>query len=74
MENMDLLRAMREMMAEMGAQMVPNMKTGQEETKANQARMVESLKGEMRLTVSAIEVNMKAAVNSIRSELDEKIE
>jgi hypothetical protein len=39
---------------------------------ANQARMAESLKQEMRLTVSAIEEKMEVIVHSIRSERDEK--
>jgi polyhydroxyalkanoate synthesis regulator phasin len=42
--------------------------------KANQARMEESLKEAMRLTVSAIEEWMEAIVHSTRSERDEKIQ
>jgi hypothetical protein len=49
-------------------------KADREETKANQARMEESLKGEMRLTVSAIEEKMEATAHSIRSEQDGKIQ
>jgi hypothetical protein len=70
---------MREMMAEMGA----NRKADQEmmETQigslaskmdTNQARMEESLKEEMRLTVSAIKERMEATGHSIRSERDGK--
>jgi PDZ domain-containing secreted protein len=49
-------------------------KTDQEMMEANQARMEESLKEAMRLTVSAIEEKMEAIVHSIRSERDGKIQ
>jgi hypothetical protein len=62
---MELLKAMKEMMTEMGAKMDTNMKTGQEKMDTNQARMEESLKGVMRLTASAIEDKMEAIVHSI---------
>jgi hypothetical protein len=51
-----------------------NRKADQEMMEGNQARMEERLKEAMRVTVSAIEGKMEAAVNSVRSELDEKIE
>jgi multidrug resistance efflux pump len=85
MENMELLKAMREMMErQIGslaskidanqAKAEADMKAEREETKANQARMEVSLKGEMRLTASAIEKRMEAIVHSIRSERDGKIQ
>jgi vacuolar-type H+-ATPase subunit I/STV1 len=49
-------------------------KADQEMMEANQARMKERLKEATRVTVSVIEGKMEAAVNSVRSELDEKIE
>jgi hypothetical protein len=49
-------------------------KADRQETKANQAQMEESLKEEMRLTVSAIEDKMEATVHSIRSQRDERIQ
>jgi predicted phage-related endonuclease len=92
MENMDLLEAMREMMANMKANRKVDQPKAEANTKANQAnmerqisslaskfdanqaRMEESLKEEMRLTVSAIEGKMEAIVHSIRSERDGKIQ
>jgi hypothetical protein len=66
---------MQEMMERQIGSLALNMKANQEEMKAdreemkaNQARMEESLKEEMRLTVSAIEGKMEATVHSIRSE------
>jgi hypothetical protein len=55
-------------------QMLEHLLANKEDTKVNQARMEESLKGEMRLTVSAIEEKMVAIVHSIRSERDGKIQ
>jgi hypothetical protein len=52
----------------------PDRKADQEMMEANQARMEESLKEAMRVAVSAIEGKMEAAVNTVRSELDEQIE
>jgi hypothetical protein len=51
-----------------------DMKADREETKAKQARMEESPRGELRLTASSIEEKMEAIVHSIRSERDEKIQ
>jgi hypothetical protein len=89
MENVDLLRAIHEIMkadkeerkeerkADQ-AKAEANLTTPMQEVKAGKeeimARMEDSLKEAMRVTVSAIEGKMEAAVNSVLSELDEKIE
>jgi hypothetical protein len=79
MENVDFLKAMREMKVDRKAdqermedRLKEEIQSNQANAEANQARMEESLKEEMRLTVSAIEKKMEAIVHSIRSERDER--
>jgi uncharacterized FlaG/YvyC family protein len=72
---------MREVMEMQIGSLAAEMRSGQEKMDTNQARMEEimakiedTLKEEMRLTVSAIKDKMEAVVTSIWYELDEEIQ
>jgi di/tripeptidase len=74
MDKMELLKAMREMMDDMKAERKVDKEEIVVEIKANQAWVEESLRGEIKLTVSAIKGKMEAIVHSIRSGQDGKIQ